>query len=158
MFVLLVMLTGAATLTTGNLPLASYCVYYGLNIIAWSSHKQRVVSRSSTEAEYRNIVVSLTEVIWLQSILHELHLSSTQQQLFSDNLGVVLLNANPIMHSRTKHFELDLHLVKDYVQQNKIHLLHLPARFQVADTFTKPIVGPSFLDFRHKLMVVEPPP
>jgi len=55
-----------------------YCVYYGLNIIAWFSHKQRVVSRSSTEAEYRNIVLSLTEVIWLQSILHELHLSSIQ--------------------------------------------------------------------------------
>jgi len=124
-----------------------YCVYYGPNIIAWSSHKQRVVSRSSTEAEYRSIAAALTEVIWLQSLLHELHLSSTQPQVFSDNLGAVLLSANPIMHSRTKHFELDLHFVRDYVQQNKIRLLHLPARFQIADTFTKPIIGPSFLEF-----------
>ena len=61
------------------------------------------------------------------------------------------------MHSRTKHFELDLHFVRDYVQQNKICLLHLPARFQVTDTSIKPIVGPLFLDFRRKLMVVEPP-
>jgi len=46
-----------------------YCVYYGLNLIAWSSHKQRVVSHSSTEAEYRSIVAALIEVIWLQSLL-----------------------------------------------------------------------------------------
>ena len=131
-----------------------YCVYYGLNIIAWSSYKQRVVSRSSIEAEYRNIIAALTEVILLQSILYELHLSSTQPQLFSNNLGVVILITNPIMHSRTKHFELELHFVRDYVQQNKIRLLHLPARFQVVDTLTKLIVGPSFMDFRHKLMIL----
>jgi len=74
-----------------------------------------------------------------------------------NSLRVVLLSVNPIMHSRTKHFKLDLHFIWDYVQQNKICLLHLLARFQVADTFTKPIICPSFLDFCRKLMVVEPP-
>jgi len=52
-----------------------YCVYLGSNLVAWSSHKQRLVSRSSTEAEYRSIVVVLTEVLWLQSLLHELHIT-----------------------------------------------------------------------------------
>jgi len=134
-----------------------YCAYYGLNLIAWSSHKQRVVSRSNTEAEYRSIAAALTEVIWLQSLLHELHIQTKQPQLFSDNLGAVLLSANPILHSRTKHFELDLHFVRDYVQQNRLSLLHLPARFQVADILSKPISGPSFLEFRRKLMVGVPP-
>ena len=134
-----------------------YCVYYGRNLIAWSSHKQRVVSCSNIEAKYRSIAAVLTEVLRLQSLLHELHLPTSQPQLFSDNLGVVLLSANPIMHSRTKHFELDLHFVKDYVQQHKISLVHLPARFQIADILTKSISGPAFLDFRCKLMVGVPP-
>jgi len=134
-----------------------YCVYLGSNLVAWSSHKQRVVSRSSTEAKYRSIVV-LTEVFWLQSLLHELHISSRKPHLFSDNLGAVLLSVNPVMHSRTKHFELDLHFVRDHVQQQHVSLVHLPARFQVADILTKPTSKPSFTAFRTKLMVRSPPP
>jgi len=94
-----------------------YSVYLGFNIITWSSHKQKVVSRSNSEAEYQSIVVVLIEVIWLHSLLHELRISTRQPQLFSDNLGVVLLCANPVMHSRTKHFELNLHFFRDYVQK-----------------------------------------
>jgi len=103
-----------------------YCGYLGTNIITWSSHKQKVVSRSSTEAEYRSIAAILTNVIWIHSLLHELHISTGQPKLFSDNLGVVLLSANPVMHSRTKHFELDLHFVRDYVQKQFVQLIHLP--------------------------------
>ncbi|XP_057730419.1 uncharacterized mitochondrial protein AtMg00810-like [Arachis stenosperma] len=52
-----------------------YCVNLGTNLIAWKSNKQRVVSRSSTEAEFRAIAVAQSEVIWTQNLLHELHLS-----------------------------------------------------------------------------------
>jgi len=114
-----------------------------------------VVSRSSTKAEYRSIAVVLTEVICLHSLLHELHISTLQPHLFSDNLGVVLLSANPIMHCCTKHFELDRHFVRDYVKQQFVKLIHFPARFQVVDAFTKPVSGRSFTSFRRKLMVID---
>jgi len=92
------------------------------------------VSRSSIKAEYRSIVVVLTKVLWLQSLLHELHISTSQPQLFSDNLAAILLGSNPVMHLQTKHFELDLHFVRDHVQQKRVSLVHLPTRFQV-ETF-----------------------
>jgi len=106
-----------------------YCVYFCSNIVARSSHKQRVVSRSSTKTKYRSISFVLTKVIRLQSLLYELRISTSQPQLFSDNLGVILLSTNLVMHSHMKHFELDLHFVRDHVQQKHVSLLHLPARF-----------------------------
>jgi len=58
------------------------------------------------------------------------------------------------MHFRTKHFELDLHFVRDTIQQMRVQLIHLPAQFQIADILTKPISGTTFSRIRDKLMVV----
>ena len=129
----------------------SYCIYFGSNLISWSSHKQKTVSRSSTKAEYRAIAAVMTEILWLQSLLHELHIPILTSKLFSDNLGVVLLSANPIMHSKSKHFELNLHFVRDHIQKQHITLLHIPARYQVTDPLTKPISRFDFLSLKNKL-------
>jgi len=131
-----------------------YCIYFGANIVSWSSHKQKVVSRSSTEAEYRSIAAVLAEILWLTSLLQELHIPTEVPKIYSDNLGAVQLASNPIMHSKTKHFELDLHFVRDNIQQMRVQLIQLPTQFQIADLLTKPISGTTFSRIRDKLMVV----
>ena len=95
--------------------------------------------------------------MWIQSLLSELRIQGLKPKLYYDNLGVVLLSANPVMHSKTKHFELDLHFVRDQVRNQKIQLLHLPARFQVVDPLTKPVSGILFLHVRDKLMIMTNP-
>jgi len=68
-----------------------YCVYYGSNIVSSSSHKHK----------YCGIVgVRVKIIIWLTSLLSKLHIVTTMSNIYSDNLGEVLLNANPIMHSK----------------------------------------------------------
>jgi len=130
-----------------------YCIYIGSNLVSWTSNKQKVVSKSSTEAEYRSVAAALTDIIWIKSLLTELRVSSSVPHLYTDNHGAVLLAANPVKHSSSKHFELDLHFVRDYVQQQRLQLTHLPSRFQVADILTKPLSSSSFCSFRDKLMV-----
>jgi len=87
----------------------------------------------------------------------ELRLSASTSHLYSDNMGVAQLAANPVMHSRSKHFELDLHFVRDYVQDKCLILLHLPTQFQVADILTKPVSRASFHSFKRKLRVLDLP-
>jgi len=78
---------------------SGFCIYLGSNLISGSAHKQKTVSRSSTEVEYRAIATVIIEILWLKSLLHELHIQTPPPEIFSDNLEAVLLSANPVMHS-----------------------------------------------------------
>jgi len=135
-----------------------YCIFVGRNLVSWSSKKQNVVSRSSTEAEYRSIVAALADITWIQSLLTELRIPSSTPIIHSDNLGVVHIAANPVMHSRSKHFELHLHFVRDRVQHKQLLVVHLLCQFQIVDVLTKPLPGTMFQKFKDKLRVVDNSP
>ena len=75
--------------------------------------------------------------------------------MFYDNQGAVLLAANPILHSKTKHFELDLYFVRHKVANKEIFVSHVPAHEQLADVFTKSVSPQQFLAFQPKLRVCE---
>jgi hypothetical protein len=51
---------------------SGYLIYLGGNLISWSSTKQKLVSRSSAESEYRGLVLATAEIIWIQALMHEL--------------------------------------------------------------------------------------
>ncbi|KAL6344904.1 hypothetical protein AAG906_006662 [Vitis piasezkii] len=73
-----------------------YCVFLGTNLLTWSSRKQSVVARSSTEAEYRALAHASTEVAWLRSLFSELGISLVNTPvIWCDNQGVGALAANP---------------------------------------------------------------
>ncbi|XP_062151932.1 uncharacterized mitochondrial protein AtMg00810-like [Alnus glutinosa] len=49
-----------------------YDIFFGSNLISWSAKKQIVVSRSSTEAEYRAMAITTTHLYWLRMLFKEL--------------------------------------------------------------------------------------
>jgi len=99
---------------------SSYCVFLGTNLISWSSKKQCTVTRFSTEVEYRGVANAAEEVVWLQSLLHELGLSQSPPIVLCDNLGVTYLSINPFRRSHFKHVEIDTHFVQDNVANGVI--------------------------------------
>jgi hypothetical protein len=86
--------------------MSGYAVFLGDNLVFWSAKRQTVVSRSSTEAEYRVVANGMTESTWLQQLLHELQTPPSRCTLiYCDNISVVYLSTNPIQHQHIKHVE-----------------------------------------------------
>lgn len=133
--------------------ISGFCVYLGNNLVYWCSKKQHSVSRSSTEAEYQSLAQVTAEILWLTSLLHELGISTSTPIVWIDNLSAVSLAANPVLHARTKHIELDFHFVREKVADNKVQVRHVPSIDQVADVLTKPLSLQSFTRFRDRFNV-----
>ncbi|GKE18236.1 gag/pol polyprotein [Tanacetum coccineum] len=133
-----------------------FAIYLGSNLISWTARKQRTVSRSSIEAEYKALADTVAELTWLQTLLKKLGIrSSSTPILWCDNLGATYLSANPIFHACTKHIEIDYHFVREMVAQGDLRVQHISD--QIANIFTKPLPTPRFLFLRSKLQVVARP-
>ncbi|RVX22010.1 Retrovirus-related Pol polyprotein from transposon RE1 [Vitis vinifera] len=79
----------------------------------------------------------VVEITWLRSLLSELQLLLAKPPLvWCDNLSTVLLSANPVLHARTKHIELDLYFVRENVIRKEVEVRHVPSADQLADVFT----------------------
>jgi hypothetical protein len=77
--------------------------------------------------------------------------------VYYDNVSAVYLSANPVQHRRTKHIELDIHVVREKVTIGALRVLHVPSSSQFADIFTKGLSSALFTEFRASLHVGEPP-
>ncbi|BBH01926.1 ABC-2 type transporter family protein, partial [Prunus dulcis] len=76
--------------------------------VSWRSKKQKVVSRSSAEAEYRGMAHGVCELLWIRNLLEELGFKPKHaMQLNCDNKAAIDIAHNPVQHDRTKHVEVD---------------------------------------------------
>ena len=70
-------------------------------------------------------------------------------------MTTVALAHNPVMHSRTKHMELDLFFVREKVMVKHLQVIHVPATDKKADILTKALTSSNFTTYRSKLRVAE---
>ncbi|KAI3737050.1 hypothetical protein L2E82_27045 [Cichorium intybus] len=116
--------------------------------------KQRVVARSSTEAEYQSMAYTSAELIWIHQLLQELQAPIRGcPLLLCDNVGAIFLTKNPVISTRSKHIALDFHFICEQVDSKKLLISPVSSVDQVADIFTKPLHKDRFAQLRYKLQV-----
>ncbi|GJW06529.1 ribonuclease H-like domain-containing protein [Tanacetum coccineum] len=115
-----------------------YCIFINDNLISWKSKKQNTISKSSSEAEYKALASVTSEVIWVLKVLKDLRYDNLLPvSLFCDSKPAIKIAANPVFHERTKHFEIDLHFVREKILKGVIKTVKVESADQIADILTK---------------------
>ncbi|GKA77185.1 ribonuclease H-like domain-containing protein [Tanacetum coccineum] len=81
-----------------------------------ASKKQSMLSKSSYETEYSAMNSVTCEVIWILKILIELNIkTSALVPLHCYNSFAIQIAANHVFYEKTKHFEMELFFLREYV-------------------------------------------
>ncbi|KAG7578260.1 Retrotransposon Copia-like N-terminal [Arabidopsis thaliana x Arabidopsis arenosa] len=125
--------------------ISGFCIFLGDSLISWKSKKQDIVSRSSCEAEYRSMANATCELIWINSLLEDLHVPLVDTiVLYCDNEAAIQIAKNSVYHERTKHVQRDMHVVRERVASGFLKTLHVNSEHQLADLLTKPLTAIQF--------------
>ncbi|KAL0374379.1 UNVERIFIED_CONTAM: Retrovirus-related Pol polyprotein from transposon RE2 [Sesamum radiatum] len=127
--------------------------------VSWKTKKQNTVSRSTAEAKYRSMASAACELTWLTYLLTDFGiLVQLPVPFYCDNKAALHITENPVFHERTKHLEIDCHIVRDKFKDGLIQPTFVSSKLQLADLFTKPLAASSFLNLRSKLNLISAHP
>lgn len=137
----------------------AYIIYIGSHPVSWTSKKQQGVARSSTEAEYRAVANTASELRWVCSLLIELGIKvPATPTVYCDNIGATYLCANPVFHFRRKHIAIDYHFVRGLIQTGVLHVSHVSTKDHLDDGLTKPLPRAPFQTIRSKIGIASETP
>jgi len=118
------------------------------------SLKQKLNTRSSTEAEVVGVNDGLTIALWVRLFPEAQGIEVEDNIIFQDNMSSILLEKNGKRSSgrNTKHMEIRYFFVTDNVSRKRVRVEHCPTKLMWADFFTKPSQGSQFRLLRALIM------
>ena len=118
------------------------------------SRKQKLNTRSSTEAELVGVDDAMNLILWTKLFLEAQGYNVASNVLFQDNKSAILLekNGKKSSSSRTHALNIRYFFVTDQVEKGNLTIEYCPTDEMLGDFMTKPLQGSKFSFFKSRLM------
>ena len=117
----------------------------GLGPVLVKSLKQKLVSKSSTEAEIYSMSAVVSIAIGMSRFLSYQGINLKIIKVFEDNKSVIdMVRKGRPNTDATRHISIHNFFIKQYVDEGIIDLKYMPTEDMLADAFTKPLQGSLF--------------
>jgi hypothetical protein len=129
-------------------------ISFGRGTIACKSTKQKLNTKSSTEAETVGASDYLPNTIWVKMFMEAQGYAIDESILEQDNQSAIKLatNGRASAGPKSRHIDIRYFWLKDRVRSGEIRVRHCPTHQMLADFFTKPLQG--YLFHRFKAVVL----
>jgi hypothetical protein len=119
-----------------------------------SSLRQKLNTRSSTEAELVGVDDAMGMILWTRLFLQNQGYEVRTTKIYQDNQSAVLMECNGKRSStkRTRHIDIRYFFITDCIKDGGIDIEYCPTEHMLADIFTKPLQGNAFRKFRDAIL------
>jgi hypothetical protein len=133
--------------TGATMSLGEGCVYS-------MSTKQKLNTRSLTEAELVAVNDAMSKILWTRLFIQAQGYKVSDNIVYQDNQSAMLLEKNGKMSSskRTRHLEIRFFYVTDNIGKGHMRIEYCPTDDMLGDFYTKPTQGTKFTTFRNRIM------
>ena len=130
----------------------------GKGTVYGTSTRQKINTKSSTEAELVGLNDVLPQILWTRYFLEAQGYKVRDSIVHQDNQSTILLSENGKASSgkRTRHINIRYFFIKDRVDSGEVKIKYCPTNEMVADFFTKPLQGSQFVKLRNAIMNLNP--
>ena len=121
-------------------------ISFGIGGLIGKSLKQKLNTKSSTEAELVGASDYLTHTLWVRLFMEAQGYAITENYFEQDNESAIKLEKNGRLSAgpKSRHIDIRHFWIKDRVRDAGITVRHCPTLQMIGDFFTKPLEGALF--------------
>ena len=129
----------------------------GKGVVQSISTKQKLNTKSSTEAELVGVDDVSVYILWTKLFLYEQGYDIEKNILYQDNKSAILLETNGKASSgkRTRALNIRYFFMTDQIEKKNVEIQYCGTDTMIGDYFTKPLQGEKFIKFRNEIMGIK---
>jgi hypothetical protein len=117
------------------------------------SSKQKLVAKSSTEAELVGLSDALSQVLWTRNFMQTQGYKVGEAVVNQDNKSTIILaEKERSTSSRTRHISIRYFFIKDRIDSKEVSMQYCGTEDMIADFLTKPLQGSLFMKHRRAIL------